>query len=316
MQSHTADKRALVLALGGGGARGLAHIGVLQELAAADIPVRAVVGTSIGAEIGAFLASGMPLDELEALATGFDWKQTLQLFLPDLPAGGLVSGRKIMDFLTERLGNRSIQDLAMGFAAIATDLDTGEEVVLDRGLLSEVVRASISVPGLLAPSYHAGRFLVDGGAVNPVPFDVSRRRFGGQVLAVGVHSGARGMTRRDMHPEHSSEWARHIRQLLAQPWMSPLEPMRAWLEAQMNNHVMDNGQRAVWRVREVLDQMLAITQAQIVRLRALDEPPDILLTPDVSRIDMLDFYRGAEAVAAGRRAVTEQLPQIRALTEG
>ena len=316
MQSHTADKRALVLALGGGGARGLAHIGVLQELAAADIPVRAVVGTSIGAEIGAFLASGMPLDELEALATGFDWKQTLQLFLPDLPAGGLVSGRKIMDFLTERLGNRSIQDLAMGFAAIATDLDTGEEVVLDRGLLSEVVRASISVPGLLAPSYHAGRFLVDGGAVNPVPFDVARRRFGGPVLAVGVHSGARGMTRRDMHPERSSEWARHIRQLLVQPWMSPLEPMRAWLEAQMNNHVMDNGQRAVWRVREVLDQMLAITQAQIVRLRALDEPPDILLTPDVSRIDMLDFYRGAEAVAAGRRAVTEQLPQIRALTEG
>ena len=221
-----------------------------------------------------------------------------------------------MDFLRERLGDRSIQDLTMGYAAVATDLDTGEEVVLDQGLLSEVVRASISVPGLLAPSYHAGRFLVDGGAVNPVPFDVARRRFGGPVLAVGVHSGARGMTRRDMHPERSSEWARHIRQLLMQPWMSPLEPLRAWLEAQMGNHVMDNGQKAVWRVREVLDQMLAITQAQIVRLRALDQPPDILLTPDVSRIDMLDFYRGAEAVAAGRRAVIEQLPQIRALVEG
>jgi NTE family protein len=203
----------------------------------------------------------------------------------------------------------------MGFAAIATDLDTGEEVVLDRGRLTEVVRASISVPGLLAPSHHAGRFLVDGGVVNPLPFDVARHRFGGPVLAVGVHSGARGLTRHDMNPERSGQWADHVRQLLQQPWMGPLEPLRIWLETQLENGVVSEKQKEVWRVRAVLDQMLAITQAQIVRLRTLDTPPDILLVPDVGRIDMLEFYRGAEAVAAGRRVVREQLPQIRALLE-
>lgn len=88
----TTEKTGLVLALGGGGAPGLAHIGVLQVLEENAIPVRAIAGTSIGAEIGAFVASGMPINDLAAIALEFDWKQTLQLFMPDLPAGGIISG--------------------------------------------------------------------------------------------------------------------------------------------------------------------------------------------------------------------------------
>ena len=122
------NKTGLVLALSGGGAAGLAHVGVLQILAENSIPVRAVAGSSIGAEIGAFLASGMPMNELEKLATTMDWKLTLQLFMPDLPTGGLVSGRKIIDYLNKELGAHRIEDLAMGFAAVMTDLETGEHV--------------------------------------------------------------------------------------------------------------------------------------------------------------------------------------------
>ncbi|HEY5775867.1 MAG TPA: patatin-like phospholipase family protein, partial [Xanthomonadales bacterium] len=113
MVKPSGNGRGIVLVLGGGGAAGLAHIGVLKEIANHDIPVKAVVGTSIGAEIGAFFASGMPIDELVTLATDFDWKQTLQLFIPDLPAGGLVSGKRIMDFLNATLGSRDIEDLPM-----------------------------------------------------------------------------------------------------------------------------------------------------------------------------------------------------------
>jgi len=190
----------LVLALSGGGAAGLAHIGVIQVLAENDIPVRAVVGTSIGAEIGAFMASGMPVDELVSLATAFDWKQTLQLFMPDLPTGGLVSGKKIMDFLNTKLGKRHIENLHIGYAAITTDLETGEQVVLDCGGLVDAVRASISLPGLIAPHCIGSRWLVDGSVLNPVPFDVARERFGGPVVAVAVHSAARRQVRHPRQP--------------------------------------------------------------------------------------------------------------------
>jgi NTE family protein len=145
-------ERGVVLALGGGGARGLAHIGVIEVLAGSHIPVRAVAGTSVGAEIGAFLARGMPAAEMFEVATAFDWKLTLQLFLPDLPTGGLVSGKKILTWLSDKLGgDATIEGLPIPYAAVAADLETGEEVVLDRGPLAEAVRARISLPGTLAP---------------------------------------------------------------------------------------------------------------------------------------------------------------------
>lgn len=307
-----ASESTLVLALGGGGARGLAHIGVLEVLAEHGIRVRAIAGTSVGAEIGAFYASGMPLPDLVALATTFDWKQTLQLFLPDLPSGGLVSGRKIMDFLNQRMGGRAIESLEIGFVAVAADLETGEQVVLDRGSLVDAVRASISFPAVFAPHRFDGRFFVDGGIVNPLPFDVARERFGGPVLAVAVHSGARAFTKREMLPERSHQWPERVRQLLQQPWIGPAEGLRQWLEGLLDNHNNSSTRPAepVWRARRVLDQVMAIMQAQNVRLRASVSAPDVMLAPDVSGIDSFEYYRGAEALAAGRAAAEAALPAI------
>jgi NTE family protein len=276
--------------------------------------VRAVVGSSIGAEIGAFLASGMPMDELERLATTMDWKQTLQLFMPDLPTGGLVSGRKIIDYLNKQLGAHRIEDLTMGFAAVTTDLETGEQVVIDRGGLVDAVRASISIPGIIAPHRVDRRWLIDGGVVNPVPFDVARGRFGGPVLAVGVHAAVRGRARRKPPPP-SGQWRTHVRQLLRQPWMKRAGTMQAWLEAQLENHPKSRGMESPWTTRRVLDQVMAITQAEIVRLRACTSPPDLLLEPEVGGIGVLEFYRGYEAIAAGRAAARERLGEIKGLFE-
>ncbi len=307
------NKSGLVLALSGGGAAGLAHVGVLQILAENSIPVRAVAGSSIGAEIGAFLASGMPMDELERLATTMDWKQTLQLFMPDLPTGGLVSGRKIIDYLNKELGAQRIEDLAMGFAAVTTDLETGEQVVIDRGGLVDAVRASISIPGIIAPHRVDRRWLVDGGVVNPVPFDVARGRFGGPVLAVGVHSAVRDRVRR--HPPPSGQWRTRVRQLLRQPWMKRAGAMQVWLEAQLEDHPKRRGVDSPWTARRVLDQVMAITQAEIVRLRASTSPPDLLLEPEVGNIGVLEFYRGYEAIAAGRAAARKKMAEIKGLLE-
>lgn len=303
-----ANEPGLVLALGGGGARGLAHIGVLQALAEYAVPVRAVVGTSIGAEIGAFYASGMSPDEIDDLATAFDWKQTLQLFLPDLTTGGLVSGRKIMDFLRTRLGSYRIEKLSMGYAAVATDLESGEAVVLQSGPLVDAVRASISLPGLITPHRIGTRYLLDGSVLNPLPFDVARSLFGGPVLAVAVHAGA--------YPSawtaRSSQWPVRVQQLLRQPWTKRAEGLRAWLEAQLNQYRERNNGPA-WTTRRVLDQALDLTQAEVVRLRAAASPPDLLLVPEVGRIGPLEFYRADEAIAAGYEAMTARLDELKKL---
>jgi NTE family protein len=304
----------IVLALSGGGAAGLAHIGVIQELAENAIPISAIVGTSIGAEIGAFTASGMPIAELVSLATNFDWKQTLQLFMPDLPTGGLVSGRKIMDFLNTKLGAHDIEDLSMGYAAVTADLETGEQVIVDRGGLVDAVRASISIPGLIAPHLIDNRWLVDGSVLNPVPFDVARDRFGGPVVAVAVHAALRHQTRRVIKPE-SKQLPILLRQLLRQPWMARTQGLEEWLEAQLDNYRRTRDSKPWWTTRRVLDQVMAITQAEIVRLRSARNSPDLMLTPDVGRIGALEFYRGKEAVAAGRAAAREKLEEIKKLLE-
>ena len=311
-------KSGLVLTLSGDGTTGLAHIDVLETLAEHGIPVRAVVGSSIGAEIGAFMASGMPLAELVELATAFNWKQTLQLFMPDLPTGGFVSGKKIMDYLNTELGVFNIESLPMGFAAITTDLDTGELVVLDRGSLVDAVRASISLPELIAPHHIGDRWLVDGSVLNPVPFDVARDRFGGPVLAVAVYSAVRGRVRQPaaLLPPQSRQLPLRLKQLLRQPWMARARGLEEWLQAQLDNHRKTQDKKQWWTARRVLDQVLAITQAEIVRLRSAANPPDLMLVPDVGGIGALEFFRGKEAIAAGRTAAEEKIGEIRGLLAG
>ncbi len=300
-----------MLALGGGGAPGLAHIGVLQVLEENAIPVRAIAGTSIGAEIGAFAASGMSINDLAAIALAFDWKQTMQLFMPDLPTGGLVSGVNIVDFLEGWLGVQLIQDLTMGYVAIATDLESGEQIILDRGHLVNAVRASISVPGLLSPYNSGSRLLTDGGVVNPLPFDVARERFGGPVVAVAVHGGVRHL--QDQPQSAAPQWPVRARQLLDQSWMARVPGMRAWLEAQLNNHANNSADSIDWSARRVLDRVVNITEAEIVRLRAALNPPDLMLTPKVGHIGLIEFYRAQDAITAGRRAAEESLPELRLL---
>lgn len=302
-------RRGVVLALGGGGARGLAHIGVLEALAERGVPVKAVVGTSIGAEIGAFLAAGMPVAEMREVATGFDWRLTLQLFFPDLSDGGLVSGKRILSWLEEKLGHVAIEELAVPFAAVATDLEKGEEVVLDRGSLVQAVRASVSLPGTLAPLRIDGRVLVDGGVVNQVPADVARRLFGGPVVAVAVHAASQSWSRprRRVGP-----WLDRLHQLLDEAWMGRAHHLREELEAERAGEE----DLAAWSARLVLQRSALISQAELVRLRLAASPPDLLLVPDVRDIGILEFYRAGEALEAGRAAVQEMLPELEKLLAG
>lgn len=174
------------LALGGGAARGWAHLGVLEVLGEHGIQVGAIAGTSIGALVGAFAAAGK-LEQLRTISSTFGKRQAVKLFDPVFPVYGVFDGLKVERFLREQLGTLNIEDLPIPYAAVAVNLASGEPVEFCQGSLVEAVRASISIPGLFTPAMSEQGCCVDGGLANPLPVDVVRRLCDDPVIAVDLN---------------------------------------------------------------------------------------------------------------------------------
>lgn len=174
------------LALGGGAARGLAHIGVLEALHEAGVKVACVAGTSAGSIVGALYAGGHKPKALRELALKTRWRDLTEVIIPK---DGLLGTERLERLLDELLGGRSFAQLDVPFAAVATDLSTGAGVVLDSGCVARAVRASCAVPGIFPPVRHEGLILADGGLRNNVPVAVARELGANYVIAVELHSG-------------------------------------------------------------------------------------------------------------------------------
>jgi len=181
-REHVAAPR-VALVLGGGGCRGYGHIGVIRVLEANGLRPDLVVGSSAGSLVGAFYAAGMSVDDLERYGSRMSPNLLRDWIFPKL---GLFGGGAIGRFVADRVGARTIESLPTRFAAVATDLRTGEMVVLDRGDLGLAVQASTSIPGLVEPAKIGGRTLVDGNLASPVPVDAARRLGAKRVIAVDV----------------------------------------------------------------------------------------------------------------------------------
>jgi NTE family protein len=178
------------LVLGGGGARGLAHIGVLKVLVKERVPVDLVVGTSVGALIGALYASGIPVEEIERMGQEIGWDKLTDLstarLMKLLLAEQLLSTERMERYIQARIGDRKFVDLPKTFACVAADLRTGEKIVLREGSVALAVRASATVPGLFRPVPYRHRLLVDGGLVDNVPTDVAKSLGADIIIAVNV----------------------------------------------------------------------------------------------------------------------------------
>jgi len=179
-------ERKIGLALGSGAARGLAHIGVLKVLEKEDIHIDMIAGTSMGSLVGAPYAQGKDASELEKLAVYWGSKRFSLLADPALPKTGLVKGRKINDMLRTIIGDIEFGDLDIPFTCVAADIWTGEEVLIKEGLVRKGVRASCSVPVILKAIRREGRYLIDGGLVNPVPVNVLKEMGADFTIAVNV----------------------------------------------------------------------------------------------------------------------------------
>ncbi len=175
------------LALGGGAARGLAHIGVLSVLEEANIPIDFVAGTSIGAMVGAAYCAGIEVPQLLDIAADTGW---LKISRPTWPRHGLLSFAKMEEWITELVGDVDVRDLAIPFAAVATDIETGERVILREGPLGKILRASCSVPGVVEPVGYQGRLLSDGGISDNLPDYAARMLGADYVIGVDVFAPA------------------------------------------------------------------------------------------------------------------------------
>jgi NTE family protein len=174
------------LALGGGYARGLAHIGVLEVLERENIPVDIISGTSMGALVGALYAREREAAIIKKQATQLDWVSLATLIDPAIPRSGLITGRRVTNLLKRFIGDVTFQELGIPFACVATDIISGDEVVIKEGKVVDAVRASISIPVIFTAVKKDGRFLVDGGLVNNVPVSVARHMGADYIIAVDV----------------------------------------------------------------------------------------------------------------------------------
>ncbi|MCS6787410.1 MAG: patatin-like phospholipase RssA [Thiobacillaceae bacterium] len=289
------------LALGSGSARGWAHIGAIRALAELGITPRIVCGTSIGALVGAAYAAGR-LERLEAWVCSLKLQGVVSFFDFSLN-GGMLKGARLMEFFRTHFEDRPIEALDLPYGAVATDLASGREVWLREGSLLDAVRASIALPGLFTPVLRAGRWLVDGGLVNPVPVTLARALGAEVVIAVDLNTFLIGRHLRKREPAGNRPAADSLTAALMQRLQALPLP---WREA-------DEGGETPPSLFDTLATSLNIMQVQISRSRLAGEPPDVLITPRVAHLGLLEFHRAREAIAEGRRAVHSALPQLRAL---
>jgi NTE family protein len=289
------------LALGGGVARGFAHIGVLRALERNGIVPDIVVGTSIGAVIGAAYLAGK-LDVMEDWARSLNRFRILSYLDFRVNSGGLINGGRLVDTLEEHLGGMMIEDLDRPFVAIATDLGTGHEVWLRQGLLVERLRASFSLPGIFPPTMCDHRWLVDGALVNPVPVSAALAMGSQMTIAVNLNADIIGAARK---PDTKIQTVAGF-DLLEEDHETSKAARRTPFLRRFFRRDPDHPS-----MFGVMFSSLNILQDRIARSRLAGEPPDVAIDPRIGHIGLAEFDRAAELIDAGAAAVEAKLDQIR-----
>ncbi|MEC9315103.1 MAG: patatin-like phospholipase family protein [Pseudomonadota bacterium] len=285
------------LALGSGAARGWAHIGVIQQLIERGIEPDVVCGSSIGALVGAAYVSGN-INKLQDWVTQLDKLQTARYFTINRSLRGFVNKDRLHHFLDEFVvnTNQNIEDLDKTFATVATDLNTGREIWNTEGKVLDSVWSSISLPGLFPAIKHDDRWLIDGGLVNPVPVSVCRALGADVVIAVNLNSDIVGKHFRAESPQEvdTSEPANPS-------FTERFTDMVADYTSNLFSHTDEEEQAP--DLMDAIAAAINITQDRITRSRMAGDPPEIILSPRLSQIGILEFYRGAEAIEEGKASV-------------
>lgn len=274
----------IALALGSGSARGWAHIGVIKALEEAGITPSIVCGSSIGAIIGGAYVHGR-LDDLETWARSLGRWKVMKILDLTFSRGTVIDSSKLRNEMSKVIDDVDLQieDLPRPFAATATDLYTGREIRFTHGSLHDAIWSSAAIPGILPPMYVRGRWLIDGGVVNPVPVDICRHLDGDIVIAVNLNGDIIASSANKNKDATEGEQAKRIQK------KSPPNMFDTFADA------------------------INIMQDRITRSRMVGDPPDVFITPRLANIGMMEFERADEAIAVGYASVERQIPEIKHL---
>ncbi|HSS82572.1 MAG TPA: patatin-like phospholipase family protein, partial [Reyranella sp.] len=301
-----AKRRPVIgLALGGGSARGFAHIGILKTLLAHGIVPDVVVGTSIGSVVAGAYVTGQ-LDKIEEWARSLQPRNVFGYLDIRLNGSGLIGGTRLAAELEAVMGSVQIEDLPVKYAAVATEVRTGHEIWLTHGRMVEAMRASYALPGIFSPVLVGDRWLVDGALVNPVPVSVARA-FGAEiVIAANVSS--------DVFAHGTTVYAHGPSVVTPEPSAEEPEAPKRGLrrlfsaERAMKREFFGSASRP--GISSVMVDAFNIMQDRITRARLAGDPPDLLISPRVGQIGWFDFHRADDLIAHGARAAERAIDSL------
>jgi NTE family protein len=310
-QEAPVGRARLGLALGGGAARGWAHIGVLKTLAKAGIKPDVIAGTSIGSLVGGVFAAGR-LQDLEDWARSLTKRRMVGLMDFHIGGSGLISGDRLKRLLGTELMDIKIEELPVNYAAIATELGTGHEIWLTHGLLVDAMRASYALPGVFDPVKLGGRWLMDGAMVNPIPVSAARALGADVVICVNLNGDAGGRGTIIQSHRADRDDTSMTPELDVRPsatWLSSISGAAQRVRSLVGRAHDDNP--APGLVGVMIDAF-NITQDRISRSRLAGDPPDAMISPRLGKIGLFDFHRAAETIEQGQMAAERAIDDITA----
>lgn len=308
------ERPPIGLALGGGVARGWAHIGAIKALIEAGIRPDIISGTSIGALVGAAYLAGK-LDTLEDWALAIDRRRMVSYMDMRWGGGGLMRGERLARVLRHHMGDINIEDLDRKFAAIACDLRTGYEVWLQNGPIVPALRASYALPGAFEPVQINGRYFIDGALVNPVPVSACRALGAHIVIAVSLNGDAFGPIGTSHEVDLDDETSKDDLSInpfsVAGQSLNKLRPDRLLLKSMMGEKSDGKGPK----MGSVMMSTLNIVMDRISRSRLAGDPPDVFIAPRIGHIGMLEFTKAEELIERGYRAMQHEIPLIHSVID-
>jgi NTE family protein len=331
-RSRGSSPTRVAIALGSGGARGYAHIGVIETLTWRGYEVVGITGSSMGAMIGGLHAAGR-LDEFAEWAKSLTQRTILRLLDPSITAAGVLRAEKILDAVREILGPVTIEELPIPYTAVATDLLAGKSVWFQHGPLDEAIRASIAIPGVIPPHEVGGRLLADGGILDPLPMAPLAAVNADLTIAVGV-SGSEVIDKREPEPGATVEWLNRmvrstsglldtaaVRSLLDRPTARAVLSRFGTdaLSEESEDEIPESAigfvdARGVPKLGsfEVMYRAFDIAQSALTRHMLSAYPPDLLIEVPRSTCRSLDFHRAAEVIEVGRALADQALDRLEA----
>lgn len=294
------------LALGSGSARGWSHLGVIKAIKEAGIQIDIVSGTSMGAMVAGAFAAGF-IDSLEAWVRKLTWPDIISFMDVNLPRAGLFEGDRLTRYLRERMTDLQIEELPIPFAAVATELNSGKEVWLQDGSLMDAIRASMSMPGILTPFQRGTEWLVDGGLVNPIPVSLCRYMGADIVIAVNLNSDIMGrrFLSRDKRPP-----VKNGKSALSQKLASLINgKLKSGQVSNFKRLIQEQPERGPSLI-QVISKSVYIMQDRMTKQRLASDPPEILISPHLAHIGLLEFNRGEESIEEGYRAMRLMIPVL------